>query len=136
MTAPSRIIGDTGPVVAFDRETAIELWPAIRAHAVELRNRGATARLGRIAPTLQALQWLLEGFANETPHCAPSTNGAGSNHEPTTDAQTAADTLGVSVQHVRDLARRGDLNGRKLAGVWVIDVASVERHRDHNGGPG
>ena len=39
----------------------------------------------------------------------------------------AARRLGVSVRRVQELVRAGQLSGRKIAGVWLVGEASVDK---------
>lgn len=50
------------------------------------------------------------------------------------DTDRAAGLLGVTPNRVRQLARSGDLPGRKVARVWLVDRRSVEMRRECNGG--
>ena len=36
---------------------------------------------------------------------------------------------GYSGSHIRDLLSRGVISGEKIAGVWLVDPLSVERHQ-------
>lgn len=49
------------------------------------------------------------------------------------DAEEAARILGCSPRNARDLAKRGRLPGRKLAGRWQFARAEVEQFRDFGG---
>ena len=50
------------------------------------------------------------------------------------DTDRAAGLLGVTPNRVRQLARSGDLPGRKAGGVWLVDRAAVDDRRSVNSG--
>ena len=50
------------------------------------------------------------------------------------DTDRAAGLLGVTPNRVRQLARSGDLPGRKAGGVWLVDRAAVDIRRSVNSG--
>jgi hypothetical protein len=43
--------------------------------------------------------------------------------------QEASARYGYSGSHIRNLLSKGMVSGVKVAGVWLVDPASVERHR-------
>lgn len=54
----------------------------------------------------------------------------GSSGEREVDTTTAACLLGVTPNRVRQLARAGDLPGRRAGRMWLIDRAAAELRRD------
>src|SRR6266700_4080966 len=48
----------------------------------------------------------------------------------------AAEALGLDPSRVRALAASGELDARKLGGVWLIDRSSIEQRREHPSPPG
>lgn len=126
---PPGVLGAAGPGIWLDHESARELWPAVRAHAVELHQRGARTRLGRLARLLEAWQWIAVTFTDESGSSVVVAGRASSSHAPLIDSATAAELLGCSRQHVTDLCRRREIDGARVGRVWAIDRASVERHR-------
>jgi len=43
----------------------------------------------------------------------------------------ATQTYGYSGSHIRNLLARGIIDGEKIAGVWLVDPNSVEKHQAH-----
>jgi hypothetical protein len=41
----------------------------------------------------------------------------------------ASDRYGYSGSHIRNLLSKGVIEGEKFASVWMVDPASIERHR-------
>ena len=41
----------------------------------------------------------------------------------------ATETYGYSGSHIRTLLGKGLIEGEKIAGVWLVDPDSLERHR-------
>lgn len=41
----------------------------------------------------------------------------------------ATQTYGYSGSHIRNLLARGIIEGEKIAGVWLVDPLSLEKHR-------
>jgi len=41
----------------------------------------------------------------------------------------ATQTYGYSGSHIRNLLSKGIIEGEKIAGVWLVDPLSLEKHR-------
>jgi hypothetical protein len=51
------------------------------------------------------------------------------------DSGAAAGLLGVSPNRIRQLARNGDIPGRKVARTWLVDRTAIDLRRECEHGP-
>lgn len=111
------------------------LLPLVEAGLAEWQRRGAVAKVRGAADLLLRWRSIAESYDRALREgCAPATAAGGGRRERSRSAHEystneAATRLGVSVQRVRQLAARGDLDARKVGHTWVVDVASVEARR-------
>lgn len=129
------LIGLDGPEVRIPPAIAYWLEKPLRAWLDEIRARGGSG--DAIAPYIDAIsdakRWYvadqLNGSANGT---GPSEDGTSAETMVETrwiSTAEAAEELGCSARYVRTLAARGDLKADQSGRVWVIDAASLARHR-------
>jgi excisionase family DNA binding protein len=130
-----RVLGADTPELRLSGEEAALLWPGVRAWAETLRDHGATRKLERLRPALGAWQfvaraWELRqteggGFAGET----PNRHGQGALEPLAGDGwistAEAAQVSGLSPQWIRALARRQELEARRVGREWLLSPAAV-----------
>lgn len=95
----------------------------IEAELTALRGRLNDQALADARAWWAAHRGAAAGFAAEPPKPARPALVVESRHEVSSD--DAAAVLGVSAQYVRRLCRDGRLDGRQVAGRWLIDKSSL-----------
>jgi len=77
-----------------------------------------------------AYQWLAwERWRRASLGAKTSAEGTrASPHPAETGTATAAEMLGVSTSRIRQMARSGEITGRKVGRVWLVSTASVKAY--------
>jgi excisionase family DNA binding protein len=139
VTVTAFLLGEGGPELRVPPELAALLWPVVHAHARELEVRGATDRLRPLLPLLRAWSFVAgeanvrraSGFRSKAtngiddPLAADFLRGEGD----WLSTEQAAAAVGCSRQWVAVLARRGEIEARRVGNRWVISPAAVVEAR-------
>ncbi|WJY97193.1 helix-turn-helix domain-containing protein [Corynebacterium fournieri] len=110
----------------LDQEDAINVGRAL-AYLDRTQRRAG----GALAPALREIMEEIAANFGNSAHIEQATDEC-VRHE-FIDVEEAAHILSCSPRNVRDLATRGRLPGRKLAGRWQFLRAEVEQLRDFGG---
>ncbi|UPU40540.1 MULTISPECIES: helix-turn-helix domain-containing protein [Rhodococcus] len=119
-------------VVALDPRAAALVAKAIRTGNEQLRAHGAPGFTRDVLAAGVALEKASRAGANAINTSAATTpnDGLVQDAERLTTEQ-AANLLGVTPNAVRDLARRGRLDGHKIGQNWTFDPWQIEARKRH-----
>ena len=129
------LLGDGGPELRIPGEEAAMLWPVVREYARDLERKGSTTRLRRLRPLLVQWQyaagrWALaqaEGhaFPGEFPNGNPDLEQGSLSEAQWLSTAEAERVTGLSRQWLCQLARRGEVESRRIGRGWAIAAASA-----------